>query len=653
MSLQEVATKLRDLYGSAEVLNQEAKEAIISDLTVIGQSMNNANQLAYRFANNAWNMSSLVEEHANNNNLCWRDCLVFEDVKWTWIEFNRDVNKMANWLISVGVKRLDHVCLIMENAPQFLLTWMACGRIGAAASFINFNLKGRNLEHCVNLSEARIIVVDSIFSANVKEIESTIKSGHAGENLRVFEWGTGSKSLYPQVNFITLNKVSDHTPANAYGGKDGTPDDTCMLIFTSGTTGLPKSVRLSHGKQLATGMLISNSFQMNSSDRCYSALPLYHGAATMVGWCGMLSVGGCFCLARKFSASGFFVEGTAFLLRFGWSEPVTSLYSWKNERDHGDRSLDWFHQRFRYLLQQPVRPTDKAHRLRIALGVGLRPDIWNEFKTRFNIRQIGEWFGQTEGAVAITNFQNGNNTVNGSVGRVGPILQHFNRMELVQYDVGQDEPVRGPDGFFVKCGPNEPGLLVAQVDHNPARFEGYYKNPAARQKKIAENCFVKGDCYYMTGDLLKRDEKFWYYFIDRIGDTFRYRGENVATNDVAETLLPFQGLSEINVYGASIPGREGEGRIGMASIVIDKSFSFSAFAKHVCDKLPTYARPYFLRIQEEMQVTGTFKQMKAELRATGIDPTKTTDKIYKLNEKGDNYDLFTKSQFSNIHMAKL
>ena len=204
-------------------------------------------------------------------------------------------------------------------------------------------------------------------------------------------------------------------------------------------------------------------------------------------------------------------------------------------------------------------------------------------------------------------------------------------MKVVKFDIETEEPVRGPDGFCIPCAPGEAGEIIGQILNDPAkpanRFEGY-ADRAATERKILRDAFEKGDAWFRSGDLLKKDKDGYFYFIDRVGDTFRWKGENVATSEVAEALTVFPGIADCTVYGVKVDGFEG--RAGMAAIVLDDGITpdLGELRDHLKRQLPDYARPVFLRIRPALDVTGTFKQRKIELVKEGCDPTIISDRLY-------------------------
>jgi fatty-acyl-CoA synthase len=301
----------------------------------------------------------------------------------------------------------------------------------------------------------------------------------------------------------------------------------------------------------------------------------------------------------------------------------------------------------RYLLNSPPHPKERGHSLRVAIGNGLRPEIWPRFRERFNIPHIMEFYGATEGNVGMINYDG----QVGAIGRIPAYARQIQKVRLVRYDVEKQEPIRNPDGLCIETADNEAGEAIGKIDQNMARarFDGYTKKEDT-EKKVLRDVFVKGDLWFRTGDLMKRDRHGYFYFVDRTGDSFRWKGENVSTSEVAETISSFHGIEEANVYGVTVPGWEG--KAGMAAIVTAKDFDLAAFGAHLEKGLPSYARPVFLRFRQAIAATSTFKQRKVELQKEGFDPSVVTDPLYARNDHGQ-YEQLTPELFARITEGKV
>jgi fatty-acyl-CoA synthase len=357
------------------------------------------------------------------------------------------------------------------------------------------------------------------------------------------------------------------------------------------------------------GIGLAQLLGIEPGETVYAPLPLYHGESLFVGFSPAFRAGGAFASRRRFSASAFLDDVRRY-------EAVAFVYV-------GELC--------RYLLRQPPSVRDREHRLRVAAGAGLRPDIWRAFQERFGIPRIVEMYGATEGNVALHN----DGGPPGSVGRPHPLLE--DQLCLARFDLGRGELVRDGEGFCVPCPTGEPGELLGRVGGRNAMDYDGYTDPQATEQKILRNAFAPGDAWFRSGDLLRRDAEGWYYFVDRIGDTFRWKGENVATQEVADVLNGAPGVTETNVYGVQVPGEDG--RAGMAAVVLAEGASFdgAALYRHAEAHLPAYARPAFVRVVPQMDVTGTLKQRKLALAAEGWDPSRVADPLFARDDAARTY----------------
>jgi fatty-acyl-CoA synthase len=301
----------------------------------------------------------------------------------------------------------------------------------------------------------------------------------------------------------------------------------------------------------------------------------------------------------------------------------------------------------RYLLNAQVGPHERDHAIRVITGNGLRPEIWKAFQERFAIPKIIEFYGATEGNVSMLNYDG----KIGAVGRVPDYMRKIVGTRIVRFDIDNEMPVRGADGLCIECADNEVGEAIGEIKNEAGRsYEGYTQK-SDTQKKILTDAFSKGDRWFRTGDLMRRDELGYFYFVDRIGDTFRWKGENVATSEVAEALGVVPGIREANVYGVAVPGQDG--RAGMASLVVDPSFDPASLGVRLKDHLPAYARPVFLRLQPEMEITGTFKQRKVELVKEGFDPATIADPLYWYDPATSQYERLDAARYADIVASRI
>ena len=521
--------------------------------------------------------------------------IVSDSGNMTYAELNAAANRYARWAREQGVTPDTSIALLMENRPEYIVAWLGIIKAGGAAALINTNLTGGPLVHSLSISGADHLVLGSElaenFSTAVDQLERPMKV-----------WATGGKVQGAEDLDVLL---ADRSPeALPEGFREGlTTDNVALYIYTSGTTGNPKAAKIPHARLLVMMGGFSAAANATEKDRMYVCLPLYHSAGGVCAIGTTLTVGGSVIIKRKFSAREF------------WDDVV----------DNKATLFQYIGELCRYLLNTDIHPKERKHKLRMVIGNGLRPEIWPAFQKRFKIPKVLEFYGATEGNVALMNYDG---TV-GSIGRIpGWAKSKFN-VEIVKFDIENEEPIRGPDGFCQVCEPGEAGEALGKISNDPdtptGRFDGYARKEET-EKKILRDVFEKGDAWFRTGDLLKQDKLGYFYFVDRIGDTFRWKGENVATSEVAEAISVFPGIKEANVYGVHVPGADG--RAGMASIVSETEVDLPAFRAHLEKELPAYAQPLFVRIQPEMEITGTFKHRKVDLVKEGFDPDAISDPIY-------------------------
>ena len=520
--------------------------------------------------------------------------IFYEDRKITYRELDEAANRYARWVLEQGVGRGDAVALMMENRPEYVIAWLGIIKAGASAALINTNLVKGPLAHSLNISGAQHVVLGAELADGYATAE--------GLERPMTVWVTGGSVQGMQDLDAALARQSG-APLPADTRKDVTLNDNALFIYTSGTTGNPKAARLPHARVLTMMTGFSAAANARERDRMYIALPLYHSAGGVCAVGTTLTVGGSIIIRRKFSAREFFSDCARY---------DATMFQYIGEL-------------CRYLLNTEKQKRERKHKIRIAIGNGLRPEIWPAFQKRFRVPRVLEFYGATEGNVALMNYDG---TV-GSVGRIpGWAKKRFN-VELVRFDTESETVTRGADGCCIKCAPGEAGEAIGKISNDPntptGRFDGYAKKEET-EKKILRDVFEKGDQWFRTGDLLRQDKLGYFYFVDRIGDTFRWKGENVSTAEVSEAISVFPGVKEANVYGVQVPGTDG--RAGMASIVADGSLDLESLRKHIDKELPEYARPLFLRVSPEMEVTGTFKHRKVELVREGFDVKQVGDPIY-------------------------
>ena len=530
-----------------------------------------------------------------------RPALRFERETVTFGAFNAGVNRYANLLRRRGVGKGDVVNVMMENSPAMLMAQGACAKLGAIGALINTHLEGEALAHVHLASKAKVAVVDRPCARAMLPLLDRLR------DLAVL--ADVPDLVAEGSRFLPLLEELDASPDTEPDMPDVKIGDVFLYVYTSGTTGFPKPAIVRHARFTAGGHSLAILLGETPDDCVYAPTPLYHGYANFVGFSPAFHKGACFASRRKFSASEFLPD----------------------VQRHGVTIFCYVGELCRYLMRTPPSPEDRKHKIRIATGPGLRPDIWRAFRDRFGIATIIDSYGQTEGNISL---QNRRGRV-GSCGRCAP-FQH-EQLKLAKYDLERGELVRGADGFLIECGVGEQGELLGRITKNsPMSFDGY-ADPKDNERKLVRDCFEKDDLYLRTGDLLKRDYASYYYFVDRIGDTFRWKGENVATIEVEHLLNQAPGVHETAVYGVGVPGTEG--RAGMALVVPKDGATVDprALFEHASRVLPPYARPLFVRVAPQVDVTGNFKNRKTRLQDEGFDPARFADTLWFRDDVRESY----------------
>ncbi|XP_077173808.1 long-chain fatty acid transport protein 2 [Paroedura picta] len=560
---------------------------------------------------------TLLEEFARRERRSpGRPLLLFGDEVHTYARLERRSAQAARALREEARLRPgDALALLLPNQPAYVWLWLACAKLGCALACLNCHIRARALLHCFRASRASVLIADPELKAAIEEVLPTLKE----ENVTVYYLSRTSDTEGVGSFLDKVDAASDE-PVPLSWRSNVTLQSPALYIYTSGTTGLPKAAVITHERTLlACGLVIAGG--VTSEDVVYTALPLYHSAALLIGLNGCIMQGATLALRSKFSASQF----------------------WDDCRKYNVTVIQYIGEVLRYLCNAPKKDNDRNHRVRLAIGNGLRADVWREFIRRFGNIRILEFYAATEGNVGFVNYT-------GKIGAVGR-LNYFHKKvvnyDLIKYDVEKDEPVRDERGFCIKVPKGEVGLLVCKITRF-APFSGYVGAKSQTEKKKLRDVFKKGDVYFNSGDLLLVDRENFIYFHDRVGDTFRWKGENVATTEVADILGLLESIQEVNVYGVSVPGHEG--RIGMASVRLKDGCEFDGgrVYRHVVDFLPTYARPHFVRIQDAIEITGTFKYRKVQLAEEGFNPEVIKDTMYFLEDKEKSYIPLTMDIYNSI-----
>ncbi len=534
--------------------------------------------------------------------------LYFLDTVMTYRALDARANAYAHWALSLGLKQGDAVALLMENRPDFLCAWLGLFKAGLCAALINTNQRGQQLAHSIQIAGARHVIVGEELAVFLPEAQPFFDAPPQ------FWIQGGNNNLDTALDVAATDSPGPGSRAGITG------KDRAFYIYTSGTTGLPKAANFSHMRLLFMMTGFWGALKPKQVDRIYNPLPLYHATGGVCAVGLALGRGGSLIIKKKFSVSEF----------------------WSDLHRYDATIFVYIGELCRYLLNAPPGPHEKDHRVRAITGNGLRPEIWRVFQDRFAIPRIVEFYGATEGNVSMLNYDG---TI-GAVGRVPEYAEWMLPTRVVRFDVEREVPVRGPDGLCIECEPGEVGETIGGISQRAGRnFEGYTK-ASDTEKKILRDVFKMGDAWFRTGDLMRRDEHSYFYFVDRIGDTFRWKGENVATSEVTEALSTVPGIREVNVYGVSVPGMDG--RAGMAALVVDGGFDIAGLAPRLEGRLAPYARPVFLRLQPEIAVTGTFKQRKVELVKEGFDPSALPDPIYWLDPATASYERLTPARYAEI-----
>ncbi|WP_145237984.1 long-chain-acyl-CoA synthetase [Prescottella equi] len=513
-----------------------------------------------------------------------RPFIRFDGASISYRQANERVNRYADVLVQQGVERGDVVGILMKNRPETLLLALAAVKLGAVAGMLNHNQRGEVLAHSLSLLDSRVLVVG-------EECDEAISSL------------SGAPHADTVLSAGKLDELAESAdPSNPAVCEQIQAKERAFYIFTSGTTGMPKASLMSHFRWLKSmSGLGAMGVRLRRNDTLYCALPLYHNNALTVSLSSVLSSGATFAIARTFSASRF----------------------WDDAKRNGATAFVYIGEVCRYLLNQPERPSDRDNGIRLMVGNGLRPEIWTEFTERFGIDRVAEFYGASECNIAFVNALGVERTAG-----VCP-LPHA----VVEYDQDTGRARRAQDGRLRRVRVGEVGLLLSKVTDR-APFDGY-TDPEATESKLVRDAFKDGDCWFDTGDLV-RDQGFMHVaFVDRLGDTFRWKGENVATTEVEGAMSAHPAIEQSVVYGVAVPGTDG--KAGMAAVTLRDGHELDGarLAAHLFDRLPSYAVPLFVRVVDSLETTSTFKSRKVELREEAY--SSDVERLYVLAGRRDGY----------------
>jgi fatty-acyl-CoA synthase len=520
--------------------------------------------------------------------------IIYKRQSWTYREFAGRINRYARWALAQRIGKGDVVALLMPNCPNYLAIWLGITRVGGIVALLNTNVGGAALAHCIEIAKPAHIIVDA---GLLKHFEGAAHLLTAPTQI----WSHGDGGSFPRID----QDITNHSdqPLAVAEAQTVTIRDRALLIYTSGTTGLPKAANVSHLRVMQWSLWFAGLLNTGPDDRMYDCLPMYHSVGGLVATGAFLVRGGSIVIRERFSVSEF------------WDDVV----SWNCTH------FQYIGELCRYLVNAPEHPLERQHGLRVCCGNGLRADVWERFQARFAVPQILEFYAATESNVSLFNVEG----KVGAVGRIPSFLAHRFPLALVKFDAVTQKPQRDDDGLCIRCNRGEVGEALGRIRDGASRigadFEGYTEAKES-ESKVVRDVFERGDAWYRTGDLMRTDKSGFFYFIDRVGDTFRWKGENVSASEVASTITSFSGIVDAAVYGVPVPGTEGSA--GMAAIVVEGNFDLVEFRKHLAQALPAYARPLFLRVQKHIATTATFKHQKSNLVREGFEPDASDDPIY-------------------------
>ena len=510
------------------------------------------------------------------------------------------MNQYSRWALTAAVLSGETVAVMMGNRPEYFAIWLGLTQVGAIVALISPDLRAPAVAHALKVARARRVIAAAECADVCAEAIAALN-----ESIEIWIHGRGGPDLR-RIDLLASSQIGQ-----ALSEDERRPvalADRALRIFTSGTTGLPKAAEVSHRRLIVWSHWFAGLAGLTATDRLYNCLPMHHSVGGVVAIGAPLVFGGSVAIAPRFSANRF------------WDD----VARWECT------AFQYIGELCRYLIAAPIRPEEKAHRLRLAIGNGLSDEVWRAVLERFGPIRVLEFYASTEGNVWLYNVEG----KIGSIGRVPPYLALRDPIALARFDHNSQTPARAADGFCARCADGEIGEALGRIGGDPAaRFEGY-SEAAETEKKIFRDVFKSGDAWMRTGDLMCRDADGFYKFVDRIGDTFRWKGENVATSEVAGVLRSCPGVAEAIVYGVSVPGAEG--RAGMALLIIDEQFELDALVPRL-EALPPYARPLFLRLSREIEATETFKPKRRLYLEQGFDPKRVDDPLYVFESERQAY----------------
>ena len=537
-----------------------------------------------------------------------RSALIGVDTTMSYGDLAAMIRRTACWGLEQGLRPGDRVALMMINTPAYAAIWLGLSRIGVVTALMNTQLKGDGLAHCLREASPEHLILGASCRSALE--------GVALEGVRLWHWGGETPGLDRLDGIVAVlgEAPLEDVPLDAMPTQ--VLRDPALLIYTSGTTGLPKAARVSHHRVALWSQWFAALIDAGPDDRLYDCLPMYHSVGGVVAVGAMLAAGGSVIVRDGFSATRF------------WPDVVES----------GATIFQYIGELCRYLVAAPTQEHERRHRLRLCCGNGLRADVWSDFAARFAIPRILEFYAATEGSFSLFNVEG----KPGAIGRIPTFMTHRSPVAIVAPDPDGGPPLRGADGYCRRCAVDEPGEAIGKLGDGAGSFEGYTRATDS-ERKVLRDVFEAGDRWFRTGDLMAKDRQGFYRFVDRLGDTFRWKGENVAATEVEAALRSCPGVIDGLVYGVTVPGADG--RAGMAALVAAPDLSLARVVNAV-DALPRYARPVFLRLCSALETTGTFRPKKADLVQAGYDRTIVADPLFVL--QGSHYVALDEALASRI-----
>ena len=519
--------------------------------------------------------------------------VIDESESFSFIEFAERANRYSRWALASNLQKGDVVALLMGNCADYAAIWLGLTRVGVVVALLNTHLSAPSLAHCLCVAEARHAIVANGLAQTCLEAAAQLDTPLS---IVIHEDDSGGENLKTKIASLSSGPLREDEQ------REVTLNDRALYIYTSGTTGTPKAAIITHRKVMNWSLWFCGLTDAGAEDRMYNCLPMYHSVGGVVAVWSVLLAGGSVVLRARFSASSF------------WDDVVSLQCT----------MFQYIGELCRYLLNTPDCEAQARHQLRLIVGNGLRADVWTPFQSRFAITRILEFYAATESNFSLYNVEGEPS----AIGRVPVFLAHRFPIALVAVDEATEAPARGEDGRCIRSGVGEAGEAIAKIDTregSSANFDGYVSREDS-EEKILRDVFMSGDAWMRSGDLMRKDARGFYYFADRLGDSFRWKGENVSSFEVAQVLAACPGVRDACVYGVEVPGFEG--RAGMAALTVDKDLDLGRLRGHIEAALPPYARPLFLRLCENLEITATFKHKKQALAAQGFEPGEITGVLY-------------------------